>query len=308
MKKFMKKIPSFLKKNLKVIIALIVGAVVSGLVVYGVAGYAYESSDVYFDNTNANLTLNGEAVTTVQGALDALYKKAGSQLKFPGGTINRTYGDATSNTAISGVTGGSGNYTYFGETTSYISTSGTNITVLNTIPAGTYTYKVVATDNGSGVGQVGTYAINVSKKATTMSLSSTSGTIDCGGSTSITVTTNGDGKISCSTSNDTISSCEVSGTTVTINGVPVQSGNATITVSQAAGANYTEATSQTYNLIINDPVWHNVGNSGSCSNSDNCPSSCNRYYSTSVWSCSTSGSTAPSSASLTSGRYCWCMY
>jgi len=79
----MEKIKSFLKKN---IIGVIIGAVISGLIVYAQAGYAYESDDVYFDNTTANLTLDGQSVANVQDALDALYKKASDAASgCPGG-------------------------------------------------------------------------------------------------------------------------------------------------------------------------------------------------------------------------------
>jgi len=71
----MKKIVVFLKENTKVVIGIIIGLLVSGIIVYATAGYDYESGDVYFDNT-INLTKNGQSVTTVQDALDALYKKA----------------------------------------------------------------------------------------------------------------------------------------------------------------------------------------------------------------------------------------
>ena len=84
----------------------------------------------------------------------------------------------------------------------------------------------------------------------TMSLSSYNGTIDCGGSTTLTVKSNSDGKFICSTNNSPIASCSVSGSTITINSIEGQSGNATITIFQREGKNYS-GTSKTYDLTIN---------------------------------------------------------
>jgi len=72
----MKKAMKFLRKNLKVVIGIVIGLSVAGIIVYGAEGYAYESEDVYFNNGAANLTKNGESVANVQDALDALYEKA----------------------------------------------------------------------------------------------------------------------------------------------------------------------------------------------------------------------------------------
>ena len=151
-------------------------------------------------------------------------------------------------------------------------------------------------------------------QSTTMTLSSSSGTISCGGSTSINVTTNGDGTLNCSTSNDTISSCSVNGTKVTISGKSGQSGSAIITVSQTEGTNYA-ATSEKYNLTINScSSWHYVyyGNSGGdawrCVHA-NCEEYCFNNVDNGVdWSCIDSESTPPLYARMETGKYCWCLY
>ena len=148
---------------------------------------------------------------------------------------------------------------------------------------------------------------NVSKLPTTMSLSSTSGTIGVGESTTITVTTNGDGALSCSTSDSIISSCSVEGTTVTITGAPNQNGTATITVNQASGPHYAQA-SGTYDLTISGAIWRNLpvyfSNTSDCTS--DCQELCELNVSTSVWSCGASYSVAPSSPSLSDGSWCWC--
>jgi len=73
----LKKVGKFLKKNKKLIGVLVIAIIISGIGVFATgSSYAYESGSVYFDNTNANLTLNDAPVTTVQGALDALFFKA----------------------------------------------------------------------------------------------------------------------------------------------------------------------------------------------------------------------------------------
>ena len=65
----MKKIKSFIKNNIKIVIAFILGLIISGIGVY--AAILYASSDVGYDNTGSGLTS-----TNVQDALDELYTKA----------------------------------------------------------------------------------------------------------------------------------------------------------------------------------------------------------------------------------------
>ena len=73
----MSKIKSFFKNNIKLFIGIIIGVVVSGFTVYG-ATIIFDSDEVGFDNTNANLTLNNASVDNVQDAIDAIYTKANS--------------------------------------------------------------------------------------------------------------------------------------------------------------------------------------------------------------------------------------
>ena len=96
-----------------------------------------------------------------------------NELIFSGATFSRTYGDATSSVSFTGASNGTGLYTYTekseknssGSNTNYIEVSGTNITIQNTIPAGTYKYVVNAYDYGSGSTKDAEFTINVAKAA-----------------------------------------------------------------------------------------------------------------------------------------------
>lgn len=67
----MKKTKKFLLGNIKIVVAFILGAIISGTGVY--AAILYASSDVGYDNTSSGMT-----ATNVQDALDELYTKANS--------------------------------------------------------------------------------------------------------------------------------------------------------------------------------------------------------------------------------------
>ena len=73
----MKKIKNFFKKNIKLLIGLIMGIVIPGTCVYA-ATILYAANEVNFDNTNVNLKIVGtnNDVTNVQEALDTLNQKA----------------------------------------------------------------------------------------------------------------------------------------------------------------------------------------------------------------------------------------
>ena len=58
----------------KIILTLLI--MLSGVIVYAATTYLYASGDVSYDNTNTNLQLDGNDVTNVQDAIDALYEKA----------------------------------------------------------------------------------------------------------------------------------------------------------------------------------------------------------------------------------------
>ena len=66
----MKKIKEIFKNNLKIVIAFILGIIISGTTVYA-ATILYNANQVGFDNSNTSLQS-----TDVQGALDELYTRA----------------------------------------------------------------------------------------------------------------------------------------------------------------------------------------------------------------------------------------
>ena len=66
----MKKLKSFIKSNIKTVVAFILGLIISGTSVYA-ATILYNANQVGYDNTSSGLTS-----TDVQGALDELYTKA----------------------------------------------------------------------------------------------------------------------------------------------------------------------------------------------------------------------------------------
>ena len=84
----------------------------------------------------------------------------------------------------------------------------------------------------------------------TMSLSPTSGTITLASATTTTatITTNGDGILSCVTSADAVATCSINGTTLTITGVAA--GEATLTVTEAAGTLYATPATATYTVTV----------------------------------------------------------
>ncbi|MBR3660678.1 MAG: hypothetical protein IKN63_02110 [Bacilli bacterium] len=69
----MQKIKKILKRNIKLLITLILGIIIPIIGVYASTIY-YNGNEVGY--SNANLTKNGQVVTNVQDALDALYNKA----------------------------------------------------------------------------------------------------------------------------------------------------------------------------------------------------------------------------------------
>ena len=90
----MKKIRCFLKRNIKLLIALVVGFITPIIVVNGAKPEAnmsrFGSNEIQFNNTHANLTLNSQSVTNVQDAIDALNEKADSASGCPSGYTKGT--------------------------------------------------------------------------------------------------------------------------------------------------------------------------------------------------------------------------
>ena len=68
----------FIKKNIKLILGITIGLVISVPVVYATGTILFQSSAVSFDNTRARLTKqNGDEVETVEEAIEALARNSG---------------------------------------------------------------------------------------------------------------------------------------------------------------------------------------------------------------------------------------
>ena len=104
----------FIKRNSKILLAFIIGLILSGVTVYA-TNYAFAGSGVSFDNTNVNLTKpNGDPVETIQDAVEAIYRKVpptcNSSPFHLGDYIDMTPTTNTS-TTISSLSGVSGSIT-----------------------------------------------------------------------------------------------------------------------------------------------------------------------------------------------------
>ena len=82
---------NFIKNNIKLVIGIIIGAIISGTSVYG-ATLLFNSNQVGFDNTTAELTLNSQPVDNVQDAIDSIFTKVNTQLN----TCNTNYSTCSS--------------------------------------------------------------------------------------------------------------------------------------------------------------------------------------------------------------------
>ena len=71
----MKKIKNFLKRNVKYVIAFILGTLLSIFGVYATSTL-YDGNVVSYDSTTSGLKIGGVAVDNVQDAIDALYEKS----------------------------------------------------------------------------------------------------------------------------------------------------------------------------------------------------------------------------------------
>lgn len=83
----MKRIKELFKNNLKLIIGIMIGAIISGIGVYAAT---VASSSVSYDNTSS-----GSSATTVKAALDELYTKAASCKKIKDNTVYFAFGEPT---------------------------------------------------------------------------------------------------------------------------------------------------------------------------------------------------------------------
>lgn len=100
----MKKIKEFTKRNLKVIVAFIIGIMISGVGVYA-ATILYNANEIGYDNTRVAINKNNANVTNVQDAIEVLYEKAEGPCKLKLGDYFTLTPTATSFTITAATTG-----------------------------------------------------------------------------------------------------------------------------------------------------------------------------------------------------------
>lgn len=158
---------------------------------------------------------------------------------------------------ISAVPSQSGTLTYTGssQSPSWSSYSTTQLTIGGTTSgtnAGSYTATFTPKSNyrwADGTTTAKSVSWSIGKAAGSLSISPTSMTLDTTTkSKTITVTRSGDGAISASSNNTGAATVSVSGNKVTVTGKA--NGNAVITVSVAAGTNYTAPASKTCAVTV----------------------------------------------------------
>ena len=131
----MKKILNFTKRNLKVIVAFIIGIMFSGTFVYATSSMLYASSEVEYDNTTVAIEKSaGVNVANVQEAIEALYEKASSGGGGPTMTLSSysgTIGCDASSTSITVTSNSDGAISCLSSNTSAAtcSVSGTTVTI-----------------------------------------------------------------------------------------------------------------------------------------------------------------------------------
>lgn len=158
---------------------------------------------------------------------------------------------------ISAVPSQSGSLTYNGgsQSPTWNNYSTTQLTIGGTTSgtnAGSYTATFTPKSNyrwADGTTTAKSVSWSIGKAAGSLSISPTSMTLDTTTkSKTITVTRSGDGKISAVSNNTTAATVSVSGNAVTVTGKA--NGSATITISVAAGTNYTAPASKTCAVTV----------------------------------------------------------
>ena len=213
------------------------------------------------------------------------------ELSCPGSPSAKTYSGSSLASGITCPTG---------------STAGGTINATN---AGSYTQTCTA-NSGYKFSSTCSVSWTINKKATTITLSSTSATIDCDDYVNVTVTSNGDGTLSCTTSNSNYATCSTTATNKVRIYAGGKSGTATITIKKAAGTNYAAA-SKTFSArgrkcsSYSWSYYYYWGDAASCGTSAYCNEPC-QYHGYSYWSCSSSSSTPPTAPNQRGGGHCWC--
>ncbi len=123
------------------------------------------ASEVGYNSSRAKIyDSNGNLCSDVQCALDALSRK----ITFSNQSISKTFSTSAQTASITPASGGYGSYKYSefsevnskGNETSYISLSGTTITIAANTPSDTYTYRIRANDSNFA-SAIATYTISI---------------------------------------------------------------------------------------------------------------------------------------------------
>ena len=128
----------------------------------------------WFTEKSGGTQISGTTKTPVSDTTYYAHWTA-NQLNFANQTITKTFSTNAQTANITAASNGTGSYTYTektetnasGTATNYISINGTTINIAANTPAGTYTYVITATDNGSKVTKDATYTITIGKAAAT---------------------------------------------------------------------------------------------------------------------------------------------
>ena len=284
MKKVIKKTKEKMKNNKELLLGLIVGLLISSAGVYAVEGYLYESDEVSYNDSKVNTVTLG--ADTVQGALDELNTRIEANCMKKTVTVQVVNGSVTGESTKQIKTGTQGSFTVSSDIGYGNGTVSCTNSQTATLSGNTLTITPTSDTTCTVTYQINTYTVTV---AVTNGTGAISATVNYGATGTFTVSPNsgyGNGIVSCTNSQ----TATLSGTTLTTGSI-TQDTTCTVTFTATASWHYG-----------NDFFF----NANECR--DNCKSICSSNYGTSVWSCTASRSTAPASASLTSGRYCWCQY
>ena len=127
----------------------------------------------WFTEKSGGTQISGTTKTPVSDTTYYAHWTA-NQLNFANQTITKTFSTNAQTANITAASNGTGSYTYTektetnasGTATNYISINGTTINIAANTPAGTYTYVITATDNGSKVTKDATYTIKIERAKT----------------------------------------------------------------------------------------------------------------------------------------------
>jgi uncharacterized repeat protein (TIGR02543 family) len=163
-------------------------------------GYTF---DGWYDEETGGTNVNSNTIAVED--MDLYAHLTVNELTFNDKTVTATFSTSaqTKSNAVNAASNGTGTYTYAitgGNTDSYFSLSGRNLTIKANTPVNTYTLTIKATDSNSGSEKSATYTITINKvNATCPTLAAYTGTYD-GSSHTITVSGGSGGTIKYRTS------------------------------------------------------------------------------------------------------------